>query len=94
MPRELGNVMSFVQQILNQLLRVELVVVVYYLALNLGEEAAELVRCHVGPTFGVFVEEFSDFVGRFCLPWLELPPEADADSVATHAMQLIKIKLN
>lgn len=86
-PDEFSNVVSLMQNRLHYpTTRVDGV-----LALNLREEAVELVGGHVGPTVGVFVEQLFDFRRRHCIRRLELPLEANAHSVASHCAKNRKI---
>lgn len=85
-PRELGDVVALMQHLLHHLLRVSEGHVI--LALNLRQEAAEVVGGHVGPALGVLLEELLHLRRRHRLRHLEPPLEAHAHSVAPHVSEI------
>lgn len=90
-PSEPSNVMSFVCHLLHHLLSLHTLLLL--LALNLRQEAAELIGGHVWTTLGVLVEEVSDLRRRRRICHLKPPAEAEADTVAGHVnCEVMRVK--
>lgn len=82
--RELGNVVSFLEDLLQDGLRLGGGGGILRLTLNLNHEPPQLLRSHVGPTFSVLRESLLHVLRRLRLRHPELSREAHAYPVTPH----------
>lgn len=82
-PRELGNVVALLEDLIHDPLRVGDRGAA--LPLHLLQETPELLRRHGGAAIGVLLEGLLHVLRRLRLLHLELPGEAQAQSVAPHS---------
>lgn len=84
MARELGNVVPFLEDLLQDGLSRRGGGRVVRLALSLNQEPPQLLRRHVGPTLRVLTERLLHVSRRLRLHHSELPREAHAYPVTPH----------